>query len=139
MAGDCLGDELSRTTAMGRSSDREPTGSVDFRITPVQDNRVWKRHQDHLRERRPTNSTEERLRSEERQLPPQLSERDVLLLPRFVQTPPPPGNSGETRRTTGDVISRPTVERSESHVEPDRVVPLRRSHRVVKVTDRLDL
>ena len=44
--------------------------------------------EDHLRERRPNESTEERLCSEERQLPPQLTERDVL--PRFVRTPPRP-------------------------------------------------
>ena len=101
--------------------------------------REKKKNHDHLRERRPTESTEERLRSEERQLLPQLTERDEL--PRFVRTPPPPsGNSDETiRTTTGEVISRPTVERSQSHVDPDMVVPLRRSHRVVKAPDRLDL
>ena len=73
------------------------------------------------------------------QLPPQLTERDVL--PRFVRTPPPSsGNSDETTRmTSGEVISRPTVERSQSRVEPDMVVPLRRSHRVVKAPDRLEL
>ena len=105
----------------------------------LQDNIVWKRHEDYLRERRPNESTEERLCSEERPLPPQLTERDVL--PRFVQTPPPPcGNSDDTTRTTrGEVISRPSVERSQSRVEPDMVVPLRRSHRVVKAPDRLDL
>ena len=113
-------------------------GPLTFALR-LPDNRVWKRHQDHLRERRPTESTEERVRSEERQLPPQITERDVL--PRFVRTPPPPpGNSDETRRTTtGDVISRPAVERSQSRVEPDMVVPLRRSPRVVKAPDRLDL
>ena len=101
--------------------------------------REKKKNHDHLRERRPTESTEERLRSEERQLLPQLTERDEL--PRFVRTPPPPsGNSDETTHTTtGEVISRPTVERSQSHVDPDMVVPLRRSHRVVKAPDRLDL
>ena len=44
-----------------------------------------------------------------------------------------------TRTTTGEVISRPAVERSQSRVEPDMVVPLRRSPRVVKAPDRLDL
>ena len=113
-------------------------GPLTFALR-LQDNRVWKRHQDHLRERRPNESTEERLCSEERQLQPQLTERDVL--PRFVRTPPPPsGNSDETTRTTtGEVISRPTVERSQSRVEPDTVEPLRRSHRVVKAPARLDL
>ena len=113
-------------------------GPLTFALR-LQDNRVWTRHQDHLRERRPTESTEERVCSEERQLPPQLTQRDVL--PRFVRTPPPPsGNSDETTRTTtGEVITRPTVERSQSRVEPDMVVPLRRSHRVVKAPDRLDL
>ena len=112
-------------------------GPLTFALR-LQDNRVWKRHQDHLRERRPTESTEERVCSEERQLQPQLTERDVL--PRFVRTPPPPpGNSDETTRTTtGEVISRPTVERSQSRVEPYTVEPLRRSHRVVKAPDRLD-
>ena len=105
----------------------------------LQDNRVWKRHQDHLRERQPIESTEERLCSEERQFPSQFTERGVL--PRFVRKPQPPsGNSDETTRTTtGEVISKPTVERSQSRVEPDMVVPLRRSHRVVKAPDRLDL
>ena len=113
-------------------------GPLTFALR-LQDNRVWKRHQDHLRERRPTESTEERVCSEERQLPSQLTERDVL--PRFVRTPPPPsGNSDETTRTTtGEVISGPTVERSQYRVEPDTVEPLRRSHRVVKAPDRLDL
>ena len=113
-------------------------GPLTFALR-LQDNRVWKRHQDHLRERRPNESTEERVCSEERQLQPQITERDVL--PRFVRTPqPPPGNSDETTRTTtGEVISRPTVERSQSRVEPDTVEPLRRSHRVVKAPDRLDL
>ena len=114
-------------------------GPLTFALR-LQDNGVWKRHQDHLRERRPTESTEERLCSEERrQLPTQLTERDVL--PRFVRTPPPPsGNSDETTHTTiGEVILRPTVERSQTRVELDMVVPLRRSHRVVKAPDRLDL
>ena len=114
-------------------------GPLTFSLR-LQDNRVWKRHQDHLRKRRPIESTEERLRNGERQFPPQLTERDVL--PRSVRTPPqpPPGNSDETRRTTtGDVVSRPTTERSQSRVEPDMVVPLRRSHSVVKAPDRLDL
>ena len=103
-------------------------GPLTFALR-LQDNRVWTRHQDHLRERRPTVCSEER----------QLTERDVL--PRFVRTPPPPsGNSDDTTRTTtGEVISRPTVERSQSRVEPDTVEPLRRSHRVVKAPDRLDL
>ena len=46
-------------------------GPLNFALR-LQDNRVWKRHQDHLRERRPNESTEERLCSEERQLQPQL-------------------------------------------------------------------
>ena len=40
-------------------------GPLTFTLR-LQDNRVWKRHQDHLRERRPNESTEERLCSEER-------------------------------------------------------------------------
>ena len=113
-------------------------GSLTFALR-LQDNRVWKRHQDNLRERRPTELTEERVCSEERQLPPQLRERDVL--PRLVRTPSlPSGDSDETTRTTsGEVISRPTVERSQSRVKPDTIVPLRRSYRVVKAPGRLDL
>ena len=61
-----------------------------------------------------------------------------------IHTPPHPGTSDTLDRRksncrTGDVISRPTVERSQSRVEPDMVVPLRRSPRVVKAPDRLDL
>ena len=113
-------------------------GPLTFTLR-LQDNIMWKRHQDHLRERRPTDSTEECLRSEERQLPPQLAERYVL--PSFVRTPPPQScNSDETTRTpTGEVISIPTIERLQSRVEPDMIVPLRRSHIVVKSPEILEL
>ena len=80
---------------MGRSGDREPTGSADFRITSARQHIVWKRHQDNWRERRLPELTKERPCSEERQLPPQLTERDVP--PRYVRTPPPPSSiSDET-------------------------------------------
>ena len=113
-------------------------GPLTFELH-LPNNRVWKRQQVHLREKRQTESTEESVRSEERQFPPQLTEREVL--PRFVRTPPPPsGNSNETTlMTTGEVIPRPTVERSQSRVEADMIVPLRRLPRVVEAQERLDL
>ena len=74
-------ESFANRTETNNAMTREHSNGVSW---PGTDNRVWKRHQDHLSERRPTDSTGKRLGNEERQLPPQLTEHDVL--PSFART-----------------------------------------------------
>jgi hypothetical protein len=110
----------------------DKTGPVSF-LVRLQDDRVWRRHADHLRHRLPREST------------PNAPEDDAdiprpfpALRPTVVATPAAitPIPSADSKPEAGTPAS-PTPMSAES--APSSVVPLRRSQRTIKPPDRLTL